>query len=65
MAESEYHYDHGSFLLVGMYASLSSIDLKLTVHDQAERVPVADLLSYRLAPADVPLAEKILSLFEK
>ena len=30
MAESEYHDDYGSFLLVGMYASLSSNDLKLT-----------------------------------
>jgi 8-oxo-dGTP diphosphatase len=59
MAESEYHYDHGSFLLVGMYASLSSKDLKLTVHDQAEWVPVEDLLSYQLAPADIPLAKHL------
>jgi len=59
MAESEYLYDHGSFLLVGMYASLSSKNLKLTVHDQAEWVPVSDLLSYQLAPADIPLAKHL------
>ena len=63
VAESEYHYDHGSFLLVGMYASLLSDDLKLTVHDRAEWVPVEDLISYNLAPADVPIAEKIVSLY--
>ena len=59
MAESEYHYGHGSFLLVGMYASLLSNDLKLTVHDKAEWVSVGDLLSYQLAPADIPLAKHL------
>jgi len=59
MAESEYRYDHGSFLLVGMYASLFSNDLKLTVHDKAEWVPVDDLLSYKLAPADIQLAKHL------
>jgi len=59
MAKSEYHYDHGSFLLVGMYANLLSDDLKLTVHDSAEWVPIKGLLSYQLAPADIPIAEKI------
>ena len=34
MAESEYHYDHGSFLLVGMYANLLSDGITLTVHDK-------------------------------
>ncbi len=59
MAESEYHYDHGSFLLVGMYASLLSDDLTLMVHDRAEWVPIADLLLYQLAPADIPLAKHL------
>lgn len=59
MADSEYHYDHGSFLLVGMYARLLSNDLKLTVHDKVEWVPVAELLSYELAPADIHLAKHL------
>ena len=59
MATSEYHYDHGSFLLVGMYANLLSNDLKLIVHDKAEWVPVDDLLSYELAPADIQLAKHL------
>jgi 8-oxo-dGTP diphosphatase len=62
VAESEYHYDHGSFLLIGMYAYLLSNDLTLTVHDQAAWVPVADLLSYGLAPADIPIAEALQSI---
>ena len=59
MAQSEYHYDHGSFLLVGMYACLASDNLKLTVHDQAEWVPISALLTYRLAPADIPIAVQL------
>jgi 8-oxo-dGTP diphosphatase len=59
LAESEYHYDHGSFLLIGMYASLASNNLTLTVHDQADWVPINELLSYQLAPADIPLAMKL------
>lgn len=59
MAKSEYHYDHGSFILVGMYANLLSLDFKLTVHDQAEWVNIANLLNYQLAPADIPLAKHL------
>jgi len=58
-AESEYHYDHGSFLLIAMYVRLLSDELKLTVHDQAEWVSVADLHTYRLAQADIPIALKL------
>ena len=65
MAESEYHYDHGSFLLFGMYASLLSNDLKLTVHDKTEWVPVTELLSYELAPADIQLAKHLQAHFHR
>lgn len=59
LAKSEYHYEHGSFLLIGIYTRLRSKQLTLTVHDRAEWVPIANLLKYRLAPADIPLAKKI------
>jgi 8-oxo-dGTP diphosphatase len=42
-----------------MYANLLSDDLKLTVHDKAEWVTIRDLLSYQLAPADIPLAKHL------
>lgn len=59
LAESEHHYEHGSFLLIGIYTKLRSKQITLTVHDRAEWVPIANLLQYRLAPADVQLAIKI------
>lgn len=59
LAKSEYHYEHGSFLLIGIYANLKSDELILTVHDQVKWVPIANLLQYRLAPADIPIAIKI------
>ncbi len=59
LAESEYHYEHGSFLLIGIYTQLKSDQLQLTVHDRIEWVPITTLLTYRLAPADIPLAKKI------
>ena len=59
MAESKYNSDYGAFLLVGMHTNLLSNNLKLTVHDRAEWVPISDLLNYQLAPADIPIAEKI------
>jgi len=31
----------------------------LSVHDQVEWVQVSELLSYKLAPADIPIAEKV------
>jgi 8-oxo-dGTP diphosphatase len=61
VAESTYRYDHGSFLLVGMRTHLKSTNIRLTVHDQATWVPVTDLLSYALAPADIPIAAAIVA----
>lgn len=59
MAQSEYRYDHGAFILVGLCAALKSNDLFLTVHDLAEWVPISDLLKYQLAEADIALAIKL------
>jgi 8-oxo-dGTP diphosphatase len=59
MAQSEYRYDHGAFILVGLCATLKSNDLFLSVHDLAEWVPISDLLKYQLAEADIALAIKL------
>lgn len=58
-AESEYHYDHGSFNLVALHAEILEGDITLSVHDKFEWVPFADLLKFKLAPADIPIAQKI------
>jgi 8-oxo-dGTP diphosphatase len=63
ISESEYHYDHGSFRMFGLMADILSGELTLHVHDQYDWSKVEDLLSYNLAPADVPIAEKVMMLF--
>jgi len=59
VAASEYHYDHGAFEIVAYEAEIVSGTLTLSVHDQAEWVPIASLLDYLLAPADIPIARGI------
>ncbi len=60
-AQSEYHYDHGAFRLIAMRAYIISGEIRLHVHDQAEWVPIPDLLNYDLAPADIPIAQKLIA----
>jgi 8-oxo-dGTP diphosphatase len=59
-AESIYHYEHGKIKLIGIKTDLIDQEFTLTVHDKAEWVLIKDLLEYQLAPADIPIAQKIL-----
>jgi 8-oxo-dGTP diphosphatase len=59
VAESEYRYEHGAFRILAMPTRILRGKIRLTVHDRFEWVPLADLLRYRLAPADIPIAEKL------
>lgn len=59
MAESDYHYDHGSFRIVAYEAEIQSGEIVLSVHDKAEWVDAGSLLTFNLAPADVPIAEVV------
>lgn len=65
IAESEYHYDHGSFLIIAIEATLKSSDIVLKEHDRIEWVQLADLDKYKLAPADIPLAKSVRQKYEK
>jgi len=60
LGESDYHYSGGAIKLIGVYARIVSGDIKMTVHDSFEWVSPKDLLSYELAPADVPLAKMLI-----
>lgn len=53
---SDYSYEHGQIRLIGIEARILSGDLHPTVHDKLQWVAPEDLTSYRLAPADIPLA---------
>ncbi|MEY2340966.1 (deoxy)nucleoside triphosphate pyrophosphohydrolase [Acidithiobacillus sp. IBUN Pt1247-S3] len=60
---SKYHYQHGAINLVAMSADLLNEDLTLSVHDKAIWVPLADLMNYQLAPADIPIAAHLQEKF--
>jgi 8-oxo-dGTP diphosphatase len=55
---SEYKYDHGTIKLVAIYAQIEETKITSNAHDKVEWVSPKDLLTYKLAPADVAIAEK-------
>ena len=68
LGRSRYSYDHGEVELFGIRAELINRPephevppLKLNVHDEYAWTEPSALMSFKLAPADVPLAEIILS----
>ncbi|MCO7544676.1 (deoxy)nucleoside triphosphate pyrophosphohydrolase [Stutzerimonas nitrititolerans] len=60
LTTSMFTYPGGTIELIAMTVSLRSDVLTLHVHDRAEWVTPQDLLSYELAPADIPIAEEII-----
>jgi 8-oxo-dGTP diphosphatase len=64
LAESIYHYEHGSIRLVALQTEVCEGTITLSVHDKAEWVHPRDLCNFSLAPADIAIAvhlEKILT----
>jgi 8-oxo-dGTP diphosphatase len=57
--ESIFEYDGGTINLIGIITELLDTNFTLSVHDKVEWVQINELLSYKLAPADIPIAEKI------
>ena len=55
IAESEYHYDHGSFLIIAIEVTLVSTDIVLKDHDRMEWVEFADLKNYKLGSSTLRL----------
>jgi 8-oxo-dGTP diphosphatase len=64
LAESIYHYEHGSIRLVAMQAVVCDGTITLSVHDRAEWVHPRDLSSFSLAPADIPIADRLKKTFK-
>ena len=64
IGESDYVYSHGSFRLIGIEANvIDPLSIVLNVHDDYKWIDIADLLSYDLAPADIELAQMVVSTF--
>lgn len=59
LSESHYVYEHGDFLLKAFSARIVSGKLALSVHDELSWVNSTELESYRLAPADIPIAQSL------
>ena len=57
--ESIFRYDRGTINLIGIMTELLDTNFTLSVHDKVEWVQINELLSYKLAPADIPIAEKV------
>jgi 8-oxo-dGTP diphosphatase len=63
IAESIYEYSNGTIRLLGIQTDLIDKNITLSVHDKFEWVPNESLLDYKLAPADITIAEAIMETF--
>lgn len=61
-AESQYDYPGGSINLIAVEVILQSNDFSLSVHDATWWIPISELTSIDLAPADIPIANEIVRL---
>jgi 8-oxo-dGTP diphosphatase len=59
VCETSYEYERGAIRLVGIAADLIERGIALSVHDEYRWVDLAELGYYRLAPADVAIAEAV------
>lgn len=59
VATNVHTYERGDIYLVALEAVVLSGTPVLTVHDKMDWVPIARLPEYQLAPADIPIAEKL------
>ena len=56
---SDYEYPGGQIRLIGLLAEIRNGVISKTVHDLVEWIDISSVLDYQLAPADLPLAERL------
>ena len=56
---SDYKYPGGQIRLIGLLAEIRNGVVSKTVHDLVEWIDISSVLDYQLAPADIPLAERL------
>ena len=56
---SDYEYPGGHIRLIGLLAEIRKGVISKTVHDLVEWIDISSVLDYQLAPADIPLAERL------
>lgn len=60
LTESVFTYPGGTIRLIAVELTLNSTHFVLQVHDRVEWCAPCELLSYELAPADIPIAMEII-----
>ncbi len=58
--DTVHHYDNGAIELISFICETKNIATESTDHDQLEWVEVSDLLNWKLAPADIPIAKELI-----
>ncbi len=54
--ESPWHYDGGAITLLAIETEITGGELRLTVHDRVQWAAPEELETFRLSPADIPVA---------
>ena len=59
--DSVYHYDKGSINLVAYRVQILGGNMTLSVHDQVDWFKPQKMLTLNLAPADIPIAKRLVA----
>ncbi|WP_438423194.1 (deoxy)nucleoside triphosphate pyrophosphohydrolase [Aquimarina macrocephali] len=59
---SEHAYENFTIELIAYVCNFVSSSFKLTDHDRYEWIEPNDLLNWKLAPADIPIAEELIKI---
>ncbi|MDR3007186.1 MAG: (deoxy)nucleoside triphosphate pyrophosphohydrolase [Sphingobacterium sp.] len=59
-----HHYEKITIELISFICETENIATKSTDHDKLEWVEVSDLLNWKLAPADIPIAKELIEEFK-
>ena len=58
--DTVHHYDKNTIELISFICSTSGTVVASTDHDLIEWVKISDLLNWKLAPADIPIAKELI-----
>jgi len=64
IGESIYTYKEGTIKLIGVITEIKNQDFKLKVHDKVQWVSISEILTYKLAPADISIAKQIIEVYK-
>jgi len=62
--DTVHHYDKGAIELISFICSTTGTVVESTDHDRLEWVKVDNLLNWKLAPADIPIAKELIEKFK-